>query len=795
MPRIAATKEPDGVAADWLNNVDDGSTLLVSVVASPALQTVASASGNTLTVNYGETFQPPTGFRSLTSDDGQFHSLGDGFVNDPDGKLQDLGIPDVGAQWFMTGMTVLSNHFYRPPNEFDLSPGTDTDMERRIPLAVQVQLDGNVIAQGGKPQGLLLTRAPLVLVHGINSGPSVWDDTSGGQSFSAAVEAAGYPTTFLADHTGADPNFPNAGPTHGEGEIADMYKLVEQEITTATAAYRSGKYFSANPYSAGGGAVIADQKVDVVAHSYGGLLTRWYMEQSGDFASRRDVRKLIELGTPNLGSPLANMVDEIYRNPLIGNSYENQFHKYPLKDLLSALNDAATKKERWAFISTPDGTNPFPFFEDASVGSGRINQLNANPFSNDVAYAAAVGTNPVVANLTFAGFNFLSVAPYSAFQPIDPTLRESYFPWLSQFDGSNTDSVVPSWSAALGVPAYNFSVNVNHVSLVQNSSVQSQVLQWLNDPNVPLGSAQRAAWNNQPPPSDRNAYQGATVNPSTGTVTGGGLSPTAIVGVSFPGTGLGVATFGTTPNQVAFQLPTLTGMIPYGDIGKQSIKLVAVDDEATNGDSPETPVTLQDIVPGGAVPASAFTIDPAQVHPSATDWVAFSARIGTVGRKHANILTGPAAQASWTAPSEGIIYEMPDLPGGSPVTHVSLPDFTLPQPAHSGLTVFFSGAVEWQVPSANFRAHVEIRSEGAVFGSNLLADLPSISVQDPSSALTGTVWDGLLVPYSSQVTLSTDSSGDVYGPDGNSGEAHPQVFQRLDERRGVTDEDSLSTGL
>lgn len=103
--------------------------------------------------------------------------------------------------------------------------------------------------------------------------------------------------------------------------------------------------------------------------------------------------------------------------------------------------------------------------------------------------------------------------------------------------------------------------------------------------------------------------------------------------------------------------------------------------------------------------------------------------------------------------------------------------------------------MEWQVPSANFRAHVEIRSEGAIFGSNLLADLPFIFVQDPSSALTGTVWDGLLVSHSGQITLSTDFNGNVYGPDENSGQAHPLVSQRLDERHGVPDVDSLSTGL
>src|SRR5207245_2039301 len=89
----------------------------------------------------------------------------------------------------------------------------------------------------------------------------------------------------------------------------------------------------------------------------------------------------------------------------------------------------------------------------------------------------------------------------------------------------------------LGVPAYNFAVNTSHIELVQNGTVQAKVLQWLNDPNMPLGSAQYSAWvgagRNVAPLSDRNAYQGATM--SNGAMSGGGFAPNAIIKVSLPG--------------------------------------------------------------------------------------------------------------------------------------------------------------------------------------------------------------------------------------------------------------------
>ena len=42
-----------------------------------------------------------------------------------------------------------------------------------------------------------------------------------------------------------------------------------------------------------------------------------------EFKDYRDIRTLIELGTPNLGSPLANMVSEIYQSNALGQVIAN----------------------------------------------------------------------------------------------------------------------------------------------------------------------------------------------------------------------------------------------------------------------------------------------------------------------------------------------------------------------------------------------------------------------------------------------------------------------------------------
>jgi pimeloyl-ACP methyl ester carboxylesterase len=59
---------------------------------------------------------------------------------------------------------------------------------------------------------------------------------------------------------------------------------------------------------------LAGQKVDIVAHSMGGLVVRSFCEKEKDFC-KESIRKLITIDTPHTGSELANLIVEANDKP------------------------------------------------------------------------------------------------------------------------------------------------------------------------------------------------------------------------------------------------------------------------------------------------------------------------------------------------------------------------------------------------------------------------------------------------------------------------------------------------
>jgi pimeloyl-ACP methyl ester carboxylesterase len=119
-------------------------------------------------------------------------------------------------------------------------------------------------------------KVPVLMVHGLNSNGATWDNV---ENF---LIANGYnPNHLIA------PDVPN------DQSFAINYPYVLAYIQVLLQTQRNQG--------------INVNQVDVVGHSMGGLLGRYYL-QSIEYDTRQNINKLITINTPHAGSELANFV-------------------------------------------------------------------------------------------------------------------------------------------------------------------------------------------------------------------------------------------------------------------------------------------------------------------------------------------------------------------------------------------------------------------------------------------------------------------------------------------------------
>jgi pimeloyl-ACP methyl ester carboxylesterase len=141
---------------------------------------------------------------------------------------------------------------------------------------------GEVVVLGGPVE---LDTKTVVFVHGFLSSHDTWIDNGDGYGFAADLDSRGdyNPDATLDLVSGNWATW--LGPA---GSVQEQAQRLEDHLSSL---YGQGI-----------------MSVDVVAHSMGGLVTRWYLEQmlSQEERDRPPIRKLIMLGTPNHGTELAN---------------------------------------------------------------------------------------------------------------------------------------------------------------------------------------------------------------------------------------------------------------------------------------------------------------------------------------------------------------------------------------------------------------------------------------------------------------------------------------------------------
>ena len=753
VPRIPANTEPNGIACDWQENVNDGAMLLVRVVG-PENYSFSSSFGR----NDPE-FIP--GLPTAPARDGEYLAVS----GTDKAALQSLGI-SVKDEVYDSGRVVYDMTIYKSPTEFDLANPLNPAKERDLKMAAKISSNGGISAtEVVLEKQVTLTRPPVVTVHGVNSNPDVWDP------FCNKFEDWGFvckdKDDFRVDHSGTDATRSSEGKTWGFGEISTTCSKVSEKVATAAETFRNGKYFSHKR--------IAVQKVDIVAHSYGGLLARWYTEMSGaskgeEFSNRRNVRKLVTLGTPHKGSPLANMVCEVFKNPLIANASSEGVGslEFSMSNLLSYLDIDNTGMLPNAL--TTARVEPRHAYEVFSVNSERLHDLNSNPLHDDIGYAAISGTKETL----YAVVDFGSLVPNrDTFTPGD---AKPYFPWIDLFrrdgiDIDGTDAIVPKWSSKISAVAADYlEVNKNHIELPNDDDVLNKCREWLNR-SIARGVSHRPTWVHVPV-SERNAYVGSTID-AGGRSVGGGLRPTAIVKVELSPGSSSPLTISTTAASVGIKGAPLTGMITASSIATEEFKLIS--DEA-----------LDNVLSIASL--ASLLIDAGDMNGAAGgNYVAFEVKNVKFGRKYSNVATGPNGESDSTD-TILIGYELQGEPGQSPPTELILPNYTLDAPVKTGLSLQLSGAIDVSGAGSGSQV-VETRVYDSDLGIDTHLETKTFELMHPQGA-----WNGVLIPYSTDVTLGLNAVGHVVGSLGDSGEDQPEVYQYL-IRPGTASNPSSATIL
>lgn len=181
---------------------------------------------------------------------------------------------------------------YTPPS---ICPTDPLDRIVRIQVA-----DTNASGLAVSSLTLKLEQAPVILVHGLWSGPTVW--LTGG--FYDYLRDQDF-KVFLAGYNSASTFNPSIASNSAITSVGDHVKLALKALRI------SG---------------IAASQCDVVGHSMGGLMTRGYIQQQvtmnrwkrPDNYMNGYIRKLITIGTPHLGSSLAALLYGYRDAPIAG---------------------------------------------------------------------------------------------------------------------------------------------------------------------------------------------------------------------------------------------------------------------------------------------------------------------------------------------------------------------------------------------------------------------------------------------------------------------------------------------
>lgn len=255
------------------------------------------------------------------------------------------------------------------------------DGRPRLLQRIKAELEENGKKIDEKTENLKIAPKPVVLVHGL------WSNWHAFETWQNILT-----TTHSYDWKA----FPvGEKPEHGVMNTGKSFMSPEQTASIGDNAHGVESYvkYAQEDRNA--------WHVDIVAHSIGGLISRWYIDQLMNNYSedpRPRVSHLVMLGTPNMGSPCADVMDIAFG--MIGKQVEAVRQMQP--DYVEGFNKVHTQRKGVKFSSLAG--NPSPMMcKNLVPNDGVVSVASAKWIIKDTAESSSFH-NDLTGTKDFSGF-------------------------------------------------------------------------------------------------------------------------------------------------------------------------------------------------------------------------------------------------------------------------------------------------------------------------------------------------------------------------------------------------------
>ncbi|MCC6456268.1 MAG: hypothetical protein IT328_15040 [Caldilineaceae bacterium] len=193
---------------------------------------------------------------------------------------------------------------------------------------------------------------PVVLVHGFGASYTTWEKYLGPSGYLALMGLHGYAV--------------------GDGQVTGTLHTGNLLNPTARTNTIAGNAAALGEYIRNVKAETGAEQVDLIVHSMGGLISRYYIDR---LMGQRDVAQLIMLGTPNGGSDCTLLVDSLGLYQPAGLELRSSYIRHVFNPQITEANDV-----------------PFYIFAGTPIRLGLLSPCSETPNDLVVSLASAAAS-------------------------------------------------------------------------------------------------------------------------------------------------------------------------------------------------------------------------------------------------------------------------------------------------------------------------------------------------------------------------------------------------------------------